>query len=290
MEMCSIRDRKSKVHCADFACYSDDKLCFPKILAGNTLRSVVGAINAARGNNRPVVAMLGGHVIKCGLVPILIGLMRDDIITAVAMNGAAAIHDVEIALFGETSEYVDESLPAGKWGMWKELNILNSLDGNKGIGEQYSDIAIYGDYARYSILATAWNMEIPVTVHISIGCDITHYHPNFDAAVLGSCAGRDLMAFKKIIAEAIAGGVVLNFGSAVMMPEIFIKSVNAAIGNGVIVENFTACNFDMIDHYRPKMNLVDRVNLIGGRGYSLIGHHEIMIPLLAHAILGNMAL
>jgi hypothetical protein len=295
----SIKKRSSRVNIRDFAVAPSKKRSFsafydslPHILKGTDIRNVVNAICAAHRNRRPVIFMMGAHVIKCGLNPVVIELMRNRVITCIAINGAGLIHDFEVAYQGNTSEDVAAGLQKGKFGMGRETaDFINEairvgVCKGKGIGESVGQkICSSGmRYSSLSILNNAYKYKIPLTAHIAVGTDIIHQHPSFDAALTGEGSKRDF----HILAEEISkleGGVVLNFGSAVILPEVFLKALNLARNLGFKVRNFTTANFDMIYHYRPAENIVRRPVMHSGKGYYIVGHHEIMLPLLAQAVM-----
>lgn len=257
---------------------------------------MVGAIVEAFQRQRPVIWGMGAHVIKCGLNPIVIELMKRGIITAVAMNGAGPIHDFEIALIGETSEDVIEGLQTGMFGMVEETGHLMNKAIEEGakrgvglgqsIGEKITELG--PPFAHHSILATGVNLGIPVTVHVAIGTDIIHMHPSADGGAIGQTTFTDFRLFTSVVADLGNGGVYLNIGSAVLLPEVFLKALTIARNLGRHVTNFTTVNLDMIQHYRPAQSVVRRPTLDGGKGYSLSGHHELMIPLLAQAVLEQL--
>ncbi|MGQ9609641.1 MAG: hypothetical protein ACUVWN_10075 [bacterium] len=297
-----INQRKNKVNVTDFAspitsnCSVKTFLdSMPKILAGESFRQLIDAIVSARINKKPVIAMIGGHVIKCGLSPILISLMEQGILTGLAMNGAASIHDFEIAIIGETSEDVGVNIADGKFGMWEETgNLMNSaiIAGCKsslGMGESLGRklVDIKAKYMHVSVLAEGFRLSLPITVHVAIGTDIIHQHPKADGAAIGETSFIDFRKFVSEVSE-LDGGVLLNIGSAVIMPEVFLKALSIARNLGNNVVNFTTANFDMFQHYRPNENVVKRPTNMGGKGYSITGHHEIMIPLLASAVIEKM--
>ncbi|PLX75719.1 MAG: hypothetical protein C0614_10765 [Desulfuromonas sp.] len=267
----------------------------PRLLGAESLRGVIEAVVAARREGRPVVLAMGGHVIKCGLQPVLKQLIEADVITAVAMNGSAAIHDFEVSLVGATSEDVGAVLHAGDFGFAEEtgggmnLALKNALPEGWGFGEAIGRhiLAKEHEHRDYSLLATCAEKGIPATVHVAIGTDIIHQHPEFDGAVTGEMSARDFRLLTAVVAD-LSGGVWLNVGSAVVMPEIFLKALSIAQNLGHRVENFTTANFDMTQHYRPLQNVVKRPTSGGGRGFTLTGHHEINLPLLAAAILDRM--
>jgi hypothetical protein len=236
--------------------------------------------------------MAGAHVIKCGLNPVVIELIKKKVIDCVCLNGAGVIHDFEIAWQGKTSEDVAKSLKTGKFGMGREtadfINNAVSEGVGEGLGLGYAAAKkIAAENLRYknlSLLYQAYKHNIPVCVFVAIGTDIIHQHPSFDAALTGEGSIRDFRTLTEKIAGLNNGGVVLNFGSAVILPEVFLKALNLARNLGDPVKNFTAANFDMNFHYRPLLNVVSRPVQSGGKGYYIIGHHEIMLPLLAQAV------
>ena len=298
-----ISKRKSKVRYQDFAKalskgagFSDFYNSLPNILCGTSFRQVVDAIISARKKKKPVVAMMGSHVIKCGLNPVIIELIKKDVITAIALNGSGAIHDFEIALIGKTSEDVEEALEDGSFGMANETALyLNgalgeAVERNIGAGEAIGQV-IEEEKLRFRDLSLLYNCvkkRVPATVHIAIGTDVIHQHPSCDGANLGEASLRDFHNFVEVVSELGDGGVILNIGSSVILPEVFLKAINVARNLGHKVKNFTACNFDMIAHYRPHQNVVKRPVKSGGAGYTIIGHHEIMVPLLAQAVIEKL--
>jgi len=269
----------------------------PDILAARDLRYVADQLARAAGR-RAVVVLLGGHVIKVGLGPLLRGLVEGGVITHLAMNGSAAIHDFELAAYGGTSEDVARGLADGTFGMaeetGREMNaaVAEGARTGRGMGEALAEyLKGRGKLAApdVSVLLAAAARGIPVTVHATVGADITHQHPTADGAALGATSHRD---FKRLAASLPAlqdGGVVLNLGSAVVMPEVFLKALTVARNlNGGQPTGFTACDCDMQRHYRPRVNVVERPTLAGGRGIQLTGHHEILIPLLCWAVLEQL--
>lgn len=262
----------------------------PNLLAADSLRAVAAAIIAARAAGRAIIWGIGGHVVKTGLAPILIDLMRRGYVTAVATNGSGIIHDFEIALAGWTSEDVDTALGSGDFGMAEETGfLLNQAikDGaadSCGVGEAVGRLLVETSppFSDYSYLHEAYLQRIPVTAHLTIGADIIHLHAEADGAALGAASHRDFRLFTSIVRNLNGGGVYLNLGSAVTMPEIFLKAVTTVRNLGFELADFTTANFDFLQHYRPQTNVVRRPVANGaGKGYSLTGHHEIMIPLLA---------
>jgi hypothetical protein len=297
-----LQDRGGMVRVADFAAVYGkgggmagwlDSL--PRILAGESLRAVVAAIAAARARGRAIVWGLGGHVIKCGLAPVLIDLMRRGYATAFALNGAAAIHDFEIALAGHTSEDVAAALPDGSFGAaeetGREMNEAiaagdrDALGMGEALGRRLKEIAA-AEFAPASLVLEAWRAATPVTVHVAVGTDTPHMHPAVDAAALGSATHRDFRLLCTLVAGLHDGGVYLNVGSAVVLPEVFLKAVSAVRNLGHPLAGFATVNLDFVQHYRPRVNVVERPHAgAGGAGYALTGHHEILIPLLAACLI-----
>ena len=269
----------------------------PAILAAKDLRFVVDQIVAAAGR-RGVVAMLGGHVIKVGLGPLLIALMRRRAVTAIAMNGSAAIHDFELAAYAGTSEDVAAGLGDGTFGMaeetGREMNaaLTRGAKTGQGAGEALAEyLQSRADLPgrEVSVLLASTEVGVPVTVHAAIGAEIIHQHPTADGAAIGATSHRDFKRLAGILPDLDDGGVVLNLGSAVVMPEVFLKALTIARNlNDGKPKNFTACDCDMQRHYRPRVNVVERPTLAGGRGIQLTGHHEILFPLLTWAILSRL--
>jgi hypothetical protein len=268
----------------------------PRILAAQDLRNVVRDIVAAVQNGCPVLLMMGAHPIKCGLNPLITEMMRREIVSAVAFNGAGAIHDFETAYQGETSEDVQKGLDDGTFGMVDETSrfmntaLERGLASGLGAGEILGHAIREGNFPkrRDSILFTGVEKDAPVTVHIALGTDIIHQHPTANGAVLGETSYRDFQRFAAVVAR-LQGGVVLNVGSAVIMPEVFLKALTIARNLGNEVTHFTTATFDMIRQYRPTENVMRRPTHLGGQGYYLTGHHEIMIPLLFAAVAEKLA-
>ena len=277
---------------ASFASFLD---ALPDFLAVQDLRHVVGAIASAVKNQRPVLLMMGAHAIKVGLNPIIVDAMRRGFVNAVAFNGAGAIHDFKLCYQGETSEDVQQGLNDGSFGMADETGrMMNAAlaDGvarGLGAGGALGDAMLRGERApafpnrHLSIMATGAELSVPVTVHIGIGTDIIHQHPTTNGAHLGEASYRDFKTFAAVCAQ-LEGGVVLNVGSAVIMPEVFLKALTIARNLGHKVEKFTTATFDMTRHYRPAENVQRRPTALGGRGVYLVGHHEINLPLLFAAV------
>jgi hypothetical protein len=275
----------------------------PRILAGDVFRRVVQALERARRKRKPIIWGLGGHVIKVGLAPVLIDLLKRGYLTAVAMNGAALIHDFEIALVGATSEDVPAVLGRGHFGMAEETGrLINQAiaSGNLeelGIGEavgRFLSKTRLARFRRYSLLAAAYRARVPVTVHEAIGTDIIHMHPSIDARALGAATHRDFLLLATLVRHMDGGGVYLNVGSAVVLPEVFLKCYSLAANLGQAPRGITTVNLDFIQHYRPTQNVLLRPTAGAGtgrgperdksHGYALTGHHEIMVPLLAAAL------
>jgi len=295
----SVAQRFSKVHREAMAkphrrgdFFEDFYKSLPDILIAHDFRELVDRIIAARKNNKPVILMMGAHVLKVGLSPIVSDLIKRDIITGVASNGASIIHDSELALFDKTSEEVADGLADGSFGMAREtaefINtaIKRGRDEQLGLGEAVGKAICENKQANpeASILATCFSHDVPFTVHVAIGTDIIHQHASADGAASGELSFRDFKIFAREVVEINDGGVVLNFGSNVLMPEVFLKALTIARNLHPPVNNFFTANFDMYAHYRPRVNVVQRPTLQGGKGYNFIGHHEIMMPLLAAAI------
>ena len=272
--------------------------CLPGILKANDLKAIAKAVVYAKTKEKPVIIMLGGHVIKTGCCPIFSELAIHGYVTHFASNGSAAIHDTELALFGHTSEEVAIQLKDGSFGMAADtadfINgaALKAIERNEGFGEAVGAQLIERNapYLERSLLAKSYKLNIPYTLHVAIGTDIVHQHPSADGAAIGESSLRDFRIFASTVADLGDGGVVLNFGSAVIMPEVFLKALSVVRNLGHKVQSFTTANFDMIQHYRPNMNVVTRPVLANGKGYSITGHHEIMIPLLAALIFEEAAI
>jgi len=264
----------------------------PDILAAQNLKAIAGKIAECHRKNRTVLLGMGAHPIKVGLSPLIIDFMERGIIDAIALNGAGVIHDFEIAFMGETSEDVAASLKDGSFGMGEETGtFINQAisDGSKnqlGVGAAVGQAILRNrlPHRRLSILATAARLGIPVTCHIAIGTDIIHMHPRADGKALGDCSLRDFRTLASVVAT-LDRGVYLNFGSAVVLPEVFLKAVSLARNLGHPVQNLTTVNLDFLQHYRPLTNVVNRPTLQSGKGYHLTGHMEIMVPLLFAAVL-----
>ncbi len=296
-----LATRPSKVTVKDFArpikggeSLKDflDKL--PDLLAVKSLREIAAAIRRAKELHKPIIWGIGGHVIKTGLAPILIDLMRKGFVSAIASNGSVLVHDTEIALVGFTSEDVDATLGRGDFGAAREtgefLNMaaIYGAENKIGLGEAIGREVVRANppNADISLLYAAYENKIPFTAHLTIGADIGHFHATCDGAALGAASHTDFRLFCSIVRELSGGGVYLNIGSAVTLPEIFLKAVTVVRNLGFELEDLTTANFDFLQHYRPLTNVVRRPTANGaGRGFSITGHHEIMIPLLAAQIL-----
>ncbi|MBZ5606023.1 MAG: hypothetical protein LAO79_27315 [Acidobacteriia bacterium] len=264
----------------------------PKILAADSFRGVIDAIRRARDQKRALLWGMGGHVIKCGLGDVLLDLRSRGWITGFVMNGAASIHDFEIAIAGQTSEDVEAVLPDGRFGAAEETGrdmnraIAEGDAEGIGIGEALGKWLFQGPGKDGSLLLGAYDAGIPVTVHVAIGTDTPHTHPAANPAAIGSASHRDFRLFCSLVADLDDGGVYLNVGSAVILPEVFLKAVSAVRNLGCPLAGFTTANFDFLQHYRPRVNVVERPHArSGGAGYSITGHHELMVPLLAAALI-----
>lgn len=267
-----------------------DKL--PRILAGNDLRDVIAAICDAAVGRHKVIFGMGAHVIKTGLSPIVIDLMERGIISAVAMNGAGIIHDLEVAMVGRTSEEVAAVLDEGQFGMARETGeflgraISRAGSENLGLGEAVGAAILENQlpHADASLLASAVRLGLPATIHVAMGTDIIHMHPAFDPAAAGAASHRDFLVFAELVAD-LQAGVYMNVGSAVILPEVFLKAITLVRNLGHQVDRFTTVNLDFIQHYRPLTNVVHRPTSRGGRGIRLTGHHEILLPLIAAGVI-----
>jgi hypothetical protein len=304
----ALSSRKSKVSIRDFAKppAKNPSLArfldsLPNILAAEDLRHLLAAIHRARKRRAAILWGIGGHVIKVGLGPILIDLIKRGFISGIAMNGAALIHDFEIALVGNTSEDVEAGLRAGQFGMAEEtgkyLNEIAKLAQRirMGYGEAAGQLLTSGildtRFSDFSVLIAAYKHRVPVTVHLAIGTDIPHMHPAADGAALGSATHYDFRLFCALVRQMHPGGVYLNWGSAVLLPEVFLKAVSVVRNLGVPLRPITTANFDFIQHYRPLQNVVKRPTAPErpnrpqeSRGYAVTGHHELLLPLVAAAL------
>jgi hypothetical protein len=303
-----LASRKSKARVEDFAraVASGEGIrawmeSLPSILAAGDFKAVVERIRAAKAANRPVIWGLGAHVIKTGLAPVLIDLMERGYVSALATNGAGIIHDFEVALSGATSEDVDEALGPGRFGMAEETGTLLNRAINEGVAAGLGIGQAVGRFltsahpgalspapafGHLSLICAAARLEIPLTVHVAIGTDIIHMHPSASGAALGEGSLRDFRYFVSNVAE-LEGGVFLNCGSAVILPEVFLKAVALSRNRGRSLAGLTTVNLDFTRLYRPQTNVVSRPTAGIGKGYSLVGHHELMIPLLAAALVDS---
>jgi hypothetical protein len=295
-----IEARGGKVRVSDFArVYSGGGIqalidCLPKILAGDSFRGVIDALRRAREQKRAMLWGMGGHVIKCGLGDVLLHLRSRGWITGFVMNGAASIHDFEIAIAGQTSEDVEAVLPDGRFGAaeetGREMNAAIVEGDREGIGmgealgKRLASIA-KPQFAPHSVVYGAYQSSTPLTVHVAVGTDTPHTHPGADGAAIGSATHRDFRLLCSLVRGLDQGGVYVNIGSAVVLPEVFLKAVSVVRNLGYPLADFTTVNFDFLQHYRPKLNVVERPHAkSGGRGFAITGHHELMIPLLAAAL------
>jgi deoxyhypusine synthase len=298
-----LSSRPSKVSLTDFAkpvsgnsSLRDFLDGLPNILAVKNLRELAARIHRARELNKPIIWGIGGHVIKTGLAPLLIDLMRKGFLTAVAANGSVLVHDAEIAMVGATSEDVDATLGEGAFGAADESGKLLNRAAQEGVrdkiglGEAISRelIATKPAHEEYSLLCAAYKARVPVTVHLTIGGDIAHFHPAVDGAALGATTHTDFRLLAEIVRRMNGGGIYLNIGSAVTLPEVFLKCVTVVRNLGNQLQDITTANFDFIQSYRPLTNVVRRPTADGaGHGYSITGHHELTIPLLAAQLLST---
>lgn len=298
----SAHERPTKVELGSFAklgakgsSFENFYTSLPHCLAADSLRSSVEAIVTAYKKKRPVVIGMGAHVIKVGLNPIIIDLMKKGIVTCVALNGAGAIHDFEIATLGRTSEDVGEGLETGMFGMVEETmrDMNQGIQGGTGrsreeqgmgklLGEKLLEMKAPNN--SLSLLVTGAKLELPITVHVAIGTDTIHMSPHVDAKAMGKASFTDFRLLCSVLGD-LEGGVYLNLGSAVLLPEVFLKALTVARNLGNKVKNFTTINMDMIQHYRPRQNVLSRP---GGQAYALTGHHEIMLPLLYQAVIESI--
>ena len=303
-----VQSRPNKVRAEEFAAPPPDEpgartmgaflASLPDILVARDFLAVVDAVVAARRNGRGVLLMLGGHVVKTGLARVLVDLVRRGIITHVAMNGSAAIHDYEIARFGGTSEDVAAGLRDGSFGMAEEtgrgLNgaFVAGMAQQWGMGESVARALADAEpllHPELSLTYQCWRHHVPATIHAALGCEIIHQHPAANGAAIGDTSHRDFRRLAASLSTLHDGGVVLNVGSAVIMPEVFLKALTIARNlNGGTPTGFVTCDLDMQRHYRPRMNVVRRPTQDSGKGYEITGHHEIMVPMLAWAIVERM--
>src|SRR6202140_2929720 len=303
-----LSSRKSKVNIRDFAkpsaanpSLSPFLTSLPHSPGPPHLSNPLAAIHQGRKQRKAILWGIGGHVIKVGLGPILIDLMERGFISGIAMNGAALIHDFEIAIAGNTSEDVDAGINAGQFGMAREtgeqLNEIarnaarSSIGYGEAAGQFLTSSAANARYVSSSVVAAAYRRRIPITVHLAIGADIPHMHPAADGAALGAATYQDFRLFCALVKSMHPGGVYMNWGSAVLLPEIFLKAVSVVRNLGIPLRPITTANFDFIQHYRPLQNVVKRLTLSAGnrrglesKGYAITGHHELLMPLVAAAL------
>lgn len=299
----SLSERKSKVSMEDFAavwqaggCFADFLGSLPGILAGNDIRQVIRAVADAHKNNKIVLVGMGAHVIKVGLGAIIIDLMEKGIVNAVAANGAAIIHESELAMNGRTSEDVAASLGDGSFGMAREtgefvgravdLAEQKTLGLGEAVGRLINEEKL--PHRSQSILAAAQRLGCPATVHVAFGTDIVHMHPSFDPRGAGAATHRDFRLFASVVSN-LEQGVYINLGSAVILPEVFLKATTLTRNMGFSLRSMTTVNMDFNRHYRPLTNVVNRPTADGGKGINLVGHHEIMLPLIAAGIIEELA-
>jgi hypothetical protein len=295
----SIQERPHKVSVSDFVDLSawrqqgTIRSLLPRILKGQDLPAIVDGFVAAQRRGRAIIVGLGAHVIKCGLSPLLIDMMRRGWLSALVLNGAGMVHDLEVALIGATSEDVAAHLGTGKFGMVHETPCLMNDAIQKytstqvGLGTAIGRALAEGvyPYKEYSLLAAAFTYQVPVTVHVAIGTDTIHMHPSTNGALLGQATYTDFQRLTLLLRGLHDGGCYWNIGSAVLLPEVFLKALTLCRNLGYPVDGFLTVNLDMLQQYRPEYNVVRRPTQDGGRGYSLTGHHEIMLPLLYTMIL-----
>ncbi|HSB69296.1 MAG TPA: hypothetical protein VLT62_08205 [Candidatus Methylomirabilis sp.] len=295
--------RPSKVSVADaarawraggtFRAYLDS---LPNQLAAQSFRQVVAAVLQARRREKPIILGMGAHVIKVGLSPILVDLLERGLVTAVAMNGAGTVHDFELAYGGFTSEDVEAQMADGEFGMAEETarlineavadGVRRGLGFGRALGERL--LKLDPPFLSQSIVAACARLDRPCTVHVALGTDIVHMHASCDGAAVGEASQRDFHLLAAVVADLDAGGVYLNVGSAVLLPEVFLKALTLARNLGHRVRDFVTVNLDFIQHYRPTQNVVRRPVAQGGKGYALTGHHELLVPLLAAALIEGM--
>ncbi len=284
----SIKQRKNKVKLSNLIKPENSKL----LIKSKDFDELIDKIVNTHKNKKQIILMMGAHVIKTGMSLLIIDLLKKGIINHIAMNGAGPIHDFELALVGETSEYVEKTIEDGTFGMIEETgSILNEAikegaNNNNGmgysIGKRINDLNLPNK--EYSILYNAYKLKIPATIHVAIGTDIIHQHPSCDGAALGQTSYHDFKIFAESVTK-LEGGVILNVGCAVILPEVFLKALTIARNISCKVEHITAANIDMIDHYRPRENVVNRPTSLGGRGFIIIGKHEDTIPTLHRKII-----
>ena len=287
----SIKQRKNKVKLNDLIKPENSKV----LINTKEFSELSSRIIDAHKSKKQVILMMGAHVIKTGMSLLIIDLIKKGVVNHIAMNGAGPIHDFELALIGETSEYVEDTIEDGTFGMIEETGrILNEAikegsEKNYGIGysigKKISDLKLPN--RECSILYNAYKLNIPVTVHVAIGTDIIHQHPSCDGAAVGKASYKDFKIFTESVSR-MENGVILNIGCAVILPEVFLKALTIARNLGYKVENITAANFDMINHYRPRENVVRRPTSLGGKGFIIIEKHEKTVPTLHRAVIGGI--
>ncbi len=298
----SVKDRKSLVSKTDFTrpwtqggSLTDFIDSLPTILAGKDIRQIIRAISKAAQSAKPVCFAMGGHVIKTGMNPVVIDLMEKNILTLAAMNGAGIVHDLEVAMNGRTSEDVAGSLQDGSFGMAREtaafLNqaIRNAGRQSMGLGRAVGEMILQEnlDHKELSLTAAGARLDLPVTVHVAIGTDIIHMHPDFDPAACGQATYTDFKQLSQQVSR-LDKGVFINAGSAVILPEVFLKALTLVRNLGHPVDDFTTVNLDFIRHYRPMTNVVNRPTQGKGKGFSIVGHHELLIPLIAAGVIESL--
>jgi hypothetical protein len=294
-----LRSRKSKVNTQNFASalppnqiFSQFVNSLPDILAGKDFKEFLSLMEQAKKKNKAIIFALGAHVIKVGLSPVLIDLMKRGWVTALAFNGAGIIHDFEVAFSGQTSEDVELQLKDGQFGMAQETaemlneSINSGREKGLGLGEALGEMISASEfpYKQMSLLGTAYELNIPVTVHVAIGTDTIHFHPKTRGDVLGELTLKDFFLLCAVLEGLEGGGIFINVGSAVVLPEVFLKALSFVRNKGKTPEDFTTAVFDFIHHYRPHHNVVKRPHGKRGKGFYFIGHHELLIPLLAASL------
>lgn len=300
----SLHDRPSKVTIDQFASpllpgasIADFLRSLPGQLMGRDFPELIERLARSHSQHRPIIMGLGAHVIKVGLNPIIIDLMERGILSGLAVNGACIVHDTELAMAGQTSEEVDLVLGSGAFGAARETGeVINAAISQGacagiGLGQALGDYLLARDFPfnRLSLLATARRLGLPVTVHVAIGTDIVHIHPSADGAAIGKTSHHDFRVFCRLVSD-LEGGAYLNIGSAVLLPEVFLKALTVVRNLGYPIKDITTANFDFISHYRPLTNVVRRPTIGGGKGFQVIGHHELMVPLLAASLIDRIVM
>jgi len=295
----SIEQRKSKVGIDNFSQIPNDfswfrnlELMVPNILAGKDLKELSRCVRDARRAKKHVIVMMGAHAVKCGLTRLVNLAMEKGLITALAINGACAIHDVEIALWGKTSEDVETSLVSGQFGVTEEtVSFFNkavafAYERRIGLGKAICECLanLNPAYKDYSLLMGAHKLGVTVTIHVAIGTDVVHQHPEADGEQIGYAAMKDFRIFSELVSQ-LDGGVVINIGSAVILPEVFLKAIAVARNRGSNLGDFVTANFDMHQMYRPTKNIIERPRLLGARSFNFIGQHELLLPIFFASIL-----